>query len=286
MKKFLILALATGLIAGCGQKAREEAERLQQEKLELQQQLNTQEESINEFLSSINQIEENLALIREKERAISQGTRNNLEGQENQMERINEDIRLIGELMQQNRQLIGRLNRDLRGSNLRIEEFEKRVTQLNERILQKETEIVALQEELGRMNLRVEYLTSTIDTLQVVARDREQVINAQIHEMNTAFFTMGSRRELTDWGIITREGGFLGIGRTTRLRPEFDIAHFTRIDLTQTSEINIASAESRLITPHPAGSWEFITENGMTVLAILDHSNFWSTSRYLVIELE
>jgi len=286
MKKIIFLALITGMVTGCGQRAREEAERLQQEKLELEQQLSNQEESINEFLSAINQIEENLALIREKERGISQGTRNNLEGEANQMERINEDIRLIGELMQQNRQLINRLNRDLRGSNLRIGEFEKRVEQLNERILQKETEIAALQEELGRMNLRVEYLTTTIDTLQLVAQERERFINAQTIEMNTAFYTMGSRRELSDSGIILREGGFLGIGRTSRLHPEFDLAHFTRIDLTHTREITIASTETRIITPHPAGSWEFRTENGLTILAILDPAKFWSTSRHLVIEIK
>ncbi|HSV88983.1 MAG TPA: hypothetical protein VLH61_10110 [Bacteroidales bacterium] len=286
MKKLIFIALISLLITGCGQKAREEAERLQQEKLALQEQLETQEESINEFLSAINQIEENLALIREKERAISQGARENLERQDGQMERINDDIRLIGELMQQNRQLISRLNRDLRGSNLRIGEFEKRVAELNERIVQKESEIAALQEELSRMNLRVDYLTSTIDTLQLAAQERVRFINAQTAEMNTAFYTMGSRRELLEWGVIIRQGGFLGIGRTNRLHPEVEQVHFARIDQTQVREITIAGTNPNLITPHPEGSWEYLTENGITSLVILDPSKFWSTSRYLVIELE
>lgn len=280
-----LMALLVISLNGCGQRSREEAERLQQENLALQQQLAGQEESITQFLSSINEIEENLALIREKERIISQGARDNIEGQTGQMDRINEDIRLIGELMQRNRQLMNRLNRDLRNSNLQLSEFEKRVSQLNERLVEKEGEIAGLKEELGRMNLRVDYLTLAIDTLQQDAMDRARTIEAKATEINTAFYTMGSRKELLEWGLITRAGGFLGIGRTNRLSPDFDPTHFARVDIRTTTEITISGSQSTFITPHPEGTFEFRYADGIKILVILDPEKFWSNSRYLVVEI-
>lgn len=281
-----MLAIVAFAFASCTQKVQEEVERLQQENLELKDQLTTKDQTFNDFFGSLNEIEENLALIKEKENIITEGTQNSLEGNTDMMNTINNDIRLIGELMEKNRQLINRLNRDIRNSNVKVTEFEKMVTRLNEQIEEKEVEIANLREELGQMNLRVDYLTATVDTLQQVARQREQVIEEKTIEMNTAYYTMGSRRELRDWGIITREGGFLGIGRTNRLNSTFDHTNFTRIDITQTREITIAGQNPIFITPHPEGTWEYRVEDEVTYLVILDPRKFWSASKYLVIEIE
>jgi len=285
MKKIILIAIISAVVASCGQQPNEEAERLQQEKLLLQEKLNTQEETFNEFFGALNLIEENLSLIKEKENIISQGTQNNLEGRTNKMEAINEDIRLIGELMEKNRQLISRLNRDMRNSNVKIAEFEKMVSRLNQQIEEKEIEIEVLKDELGRMNLRVDYLTATVDTLREATRERDRVIQEKILEINTAYYTMGSRRELRDWGVISREGGFLGIGRSNRLRSDIDHSNFTRIDITVTREITIAGKDPIFITPHPEGTWEYRTEDGVTYLLITNQEKFWSTSRYLVLEI-
>jgi hypothetical protein len=285
MKKIILFAIVGVFLASCGQKAQEEVERLEQENLELKEQLSTNEGTFNEFFGSLNQIEENLALIKEKENIISQGTQNDLEGRADKMEQINEDIRLIGELMEKNRQLITRLNRDIRNSNVKVAEFEKMVARLNDQIQEKEIEIEGLRDELGRMNLRVDYLSATVDTLQEVARERGRIIEEKISEMNTAYYIMGSRRELRDWGVITREGGFLGIGRTNRLRSDFDHSNFTMIDITLAREITIAGKEPLFITTHPEGTWEYKVEDDVTYLVILDPVKFWSASRYLVIEI-
>ena len=286
MKQIIWLSLVVIAFASCTQKPNEEVERLQQENHELKDQLATKDNTFNEFFGSLNEIQENLALIKEKENIISEGTQNNLEGNSDMMDNINDDIRMIGELMEKNRQIINRLNRDIRNANVKVTEFEKMVARLNEQIQEKEVEIGNLREELGQLNLRVDYLTATVDTLEEVARQREQVIEEKTLEMNTAFYTMGSDRELRDWGIITREGGFLGIGRTNRLNSDFDHSNFTRIDVTQTREITIAGQNPIFITPHPEGTWEYRVEDEVTYLVILEPQKFWSASKYLVIEIE
>lgn len=285
MKKLVLIAIISAFVVSCAEQSNEEVERLQQENLVLQEKINTQEETFNEFFGALNLIEENLSLIKEKENLISQGAQDNLEGRTNKMDAINEDIRLIGELMDKNRQLISRLNRDMRNSNVKIEEFEKMVLRLNQQIEEKEIEIEVLKDELGRMNLRVDYLTATVDTLKEAARDRDRIIQEKTLEINTAYYTMGSRRELRDWGVISREGGFLGIGRSNRLRSDIDHSNFTRIDITLTREITIAGKDPNFITPHPEGTWEYRTEDGVTYLVIVDQEKFWSTSRYLVLEI-
>ena len=286
MKRLLLVLFAGLLMSGCQQSQEEEIERLNMEKQALQEQIQERDSTLNEFFGTLNQIEDNLQAIKEREGMISRGAGAGLEGRPDAIENINEDIRLIGELMEKNRQLMARLTRDFNASNVRIAEFEKMVTRLGDQIQEKEIEIQMLQEELSRKNLQVESLVATLDTLREVRRQQERIIEEKILEMNTAYYVMGSREELREQGIMVREGGFLGIGRTNRLGGNFNLDYFTRVDVTRTSEVTIPGRRPVLVSAHPEGSWRLRREDDMYYLEILDKEKFWSASRYLVIEME
>jgi len=242
------------------------------------------EEALGRFFTTLNQIEDNLEAIRERENLITRRAAESLEGQQDQAGQIREDILRIGELMRQNRVLIDRLNRDLSVSSLNLQEAGRTVERLTRVIGDKELEIQVLREEMARMSQEVDGLVAAMDTLADREREKAQLIEEQTRALNTAWFLVGSRQQLLERDVIIREGGFLGIGRTTRLKPGFDKEGFTRLDLTRTTRIMLPREEVSLLSLHPEGSWAVETKDGQAVLVITDPESFWSATRYLVVE--
>lgn len=272
------------VLASCEQNT-EQVDRLQSENEFLRQQIENNLSNVEAYFEDLNEIEDNLRIIRERENIIAGETSRDLELGQSQQDRINRDIQLIGELMEKNRLIIASLNNRIRNADVRITGFEQMVARLNQTIEEKEIEIQMLRDQLARMNLEVDMLTAQVDNLERERQRQSRQLEEQTIEMNTAYFAMGSRRELIDNNIISREGGFLGIGRSNRLKADFDHGFFTRLDITRDMEISIVGDNPRVVTTHPSGSYEIVQQDGETLLRIKDAERFWSASRYLVIQI-
>lgn len=287
MKKTIIASLLAVFLFSCNTKLKEENEQLQKSNSELIEQLNTKEGTLNDFLGSLNEIEANLSIIKDKEKMIS---RAQLEGRPNRMDVIQQDIKAIDGLLEKNRQLIARLNRDLRNSNLKISEFDEMVKRLNQQVEEKEHEIVSLRAQLQTKTTQVSTLTAKVEDLEDFkgfleeeARQRDVLIEQKTRELNTVYYTMGTLKELRDMGVVSRSGGFLGIGRSTNLEANFDSSNFTRIDKIGTQIIPLTGKRFELVSKHPSGTSQFVEEEGVWNLVINDRERFWSTSKFLVI---
>ncbi len=279
-----LLVIFSLLLASCNNN-QAEVERLEQENLALQAQMENSKENVENYFSDLNEIEQNLRLIKETESLISRQAVGDLELGTPQKDLINEDIKLIGELMEKNRILIAGLNNRIRNSDTRIKGFEESVMRLNKTIQEKEVEISLLRDQLGSMNLRVDLLTAKLDTLEMESLEKNRRLEEQTLEMNTAYYAVGSRRELTDNNIISREGGFLGLGRSDKLKDDFNLDFFTRVDIKRVNRITINGEKPEVITVHPTESYQFDTEEGELYLTILKPESFWLASRYLVVEV-
>lgn len=286
MKKQLIIILLTFGMIACNGVSEEEHEKVLIEKELLEAEVQERDSSLNEFFSTLNSIETNLAIIKSKENIISEETSYSLEGREDVRERINEDIILIGELMEKNRQLITELNQSLRKSNTRIKELENMVERLTKQLEEKEIEIMVLKDELAKLNFQVDVLTAKVDDLEEEKRLREQHIAKKTNELNTAYYAIGSRKELMENDIVSREGGFLGIGRTSVLQPDFDDSYFTKIDIRDAREILIIGDKPKIITSHPSNSYSINEDGDNYYIEINDINKFWSASRYLVVVID
>ena len=148
---------------------------------------------------------------------------------------------------------------------------------------EKEMEIQILRDEVAQMSTQVDGLTARIDTLVDITRVKDRIIDEQVQELNTAYFITGTRRELEDAGIIAREGGVLGLGRTEKLRADFPTEKFTQIDTRRTRTITITGKRPRLVSVHPETSWRYLDEQQGYSLLITDPDTFWSATRYLVV---
>lgn len=233
--------------------------------------------TINELFGTMNRISENLRTIRSKQGQLSKPGEG-VETDGDMEQRIMEDIASIDGLLAENKSLMEKLRKQAKKSAASIAELERTVADLETTVAAKDTEIVALKEELSSTN-------ASLATLIDMYRDKSQVADMQRTDLNTAWYAVGTAKELRTNGVLSKTGGVAGIGATDKLNTE-NLAqnYFTRMDITTTLEIPVMAKKAKLATAHPAGSYKF--EGGAEKLVITDPNAFWSLSKYLVIVAE
>jgi chromosome segregation ATPase len=293
MKKILIiLFLSTGLFS-CNQ---QKVSNLESENDQLSKDLASKDSVMISYMESFNEIEQNLADIREREMSIAlQGTESGRSEGEVQSQ-IKEDIKAINQLISQNKQKIQELNEQLsnsKGDNARLNKMLMNLkNKLNQQVIEKDEQIAQLKEELEKMNFTVEELNANLDTLQIqnsqlaeANQEKENIIEEKIDEINTAYLAMGTKKELEEREIISKEGGFLGIGKTEILSDEIQNSKFKKVDMRTTLIIPVSAKKLEFVTSHPNDSYRIVGEKDIEKIEILDPKSFWNNSKYLVVRL-
>ena len=283
MKK-LIFALATmALLYGCDNR-QAEIDAAKKSGDSLASIINERDNSINDFLSTFNEIESNLDSVARKQNAIKVNVEKQGELKSTTKERINSNIAAINDLMDQNRKKIAELSRKLKSSGTKIAEFEKMIQSLNEQLAQKDIELQGLNDQLAKLNTQVTQLQVSVDTLTQTTASQKQTIADQTVTLHTAYYVVGTSKDLQTKLVINRTGGLLGIGKTTTLRSNVDNGKFTKVDYTALSTIPINSKTASIITTHPVDSYTMNKEKDKVVsLQITNAEKFWSASKYLVV---
>ncbi len=283
----LLLAVACCHSACVSKKVAEDA-RSQRDSLEVV--VGEKDSLINAVFADINAISENLALIKSRENLITFSE--NSEGVRRPVEEIAGDIAAIDRLLQENRAKIAALQSTaarLRKANLRIEALETTIANLNSQLAEKSEEIASLRDELSQRTAEVAVLTEQVETTRQQAAesqtraDRLSTEKEDLeHQLNTVYYLVGSERELRDAQIINKEGV---IGRTLTLNTSGSLDSFTRADKRLLEEIPVDRRRVTIVTPHPEGSYQLITDadKRVTKLVIDNPERFWEQSKILVV---
>lgn len=263
-----------------------EIEKLNQEKLSLEQEAMAKDSSINSFLESFNVIQSNLDSIKGKTKTVSLNM-NDAEAQKTQQQKIVDDINFISELLAKNKQIIASLTKKLKNANFKIEEIQKMVDALTKQVEEKDAEIVSLKEKLTATNASLESLFVTYQQTVSESEEKSVKIDEQTNKMNTAYYAWGTSKELIKQGVLTKEGGFIGLGKAEKLKDNFNKDYFTKIDITKTNSLEIFMKKAKMVTTHPSNSYKFEgTDKKVDKLIILNSEEFWSASKFLVIVVE
>lgn len=291
MKKYIrhsaLVCLALGMLnlvfSGCGN-GTEDAVNPYEDSLKnanetLSGQVVAKDSAIFGFIRSFNEIQENLDVIKEKEKIL---TTSGMAGELNQdqKDQIIHDIQAIYDLMVKNKQKLSSVNKKLKKANLRISEFEKMIERLNNQITEKDAEISELKTQLEKMNIELSEITLNYEAAQ-------EMLQETTTKLNKGYYAFGTSKELIKQGVLTKEGGFIGMGKAEKLKADFNKNYFTEMDVTETSSIPLACKKAKLITIHPSESYTFDGPEGkIERLTIIHPDEFWSASKYLVIVVE
>lgn len=245
----------------------------------LQQIISQRDTQINNMMATMNEIQEGFNEISEAENRV-----NLIQDDEraDKASQIKEDIEFIADRMQQNRELIKKLQGQLRDSDFKSQELKKVIANMLRQLDEKDQQLQQLRAELDAKNIHIAELDETISNLnnnvtelKSESDEKSQIINNQETQLNTAWYVFGTRPELKDQRILMGD---------KVLQQNFNKNYFTKIDIRVTREIKLYSKSARLLTSHPAGSYELTRDNNkMYTLAITNPQLFWSTSKYLVV---
>ena len=238
---------------------------------------------INAVFADINAISENLALIKSRENLIT--VAGEAEGGRRPVEEISNDIKAIDRLLRENRSKIESLQRSaalLRKANLRIDGLEKMIADMNRQLAEKKTEVEQLRESLVRMGDEVKSLTEEV---AVRSAEVENLSGEKVelqNQLNTVYYIVGAEKELRDAQIINKQGF---IGRTLTVGRNSNFDSFTMADSRLLTEIPVGQKKATLVTSHPEGSYELVTDSNKIVEKLLttDPVRFWESSKILII---
>ncbi len=288
MRKLIFIAMLPLIFVACENKEQTaRINQLQEEQEMMVSETRTKDSLINDFMQTLNEIESNLSEIKSKEKLISKETASGTELSRSARQRVNEDIKLINELMAENKEMIASLNQKLKRSNVRIAEFERMVEATNQQLAIRDVEIDSLKTELSALNFTIAVLNDTISQIANRNMALSGEVNERTNELNTAYYVVGDRKELLDHNIISKQGGVLGIGRTQKVTGDVDLNEFTKVDIRNLKTIPLDVKKATIMSVHPAGSYELVgSDKRVNELVIKDPELFWQKSRMLVISTD
>jgi TolA-binding protein len=160
------------------------------------------------------------------------------------------------------------------------------VDRMTRQIEEKDGQIAQLRDQLEKMNIQIEILNTNVENLASESQAKSQTIAEKTEELNTAYYVVGTKKELRDQKIITVEGGFAGIGRNKKLKEDFNQDYFTRVDITKFRSIPLMKKKASIITTHPSQSYKLYGDKVQDSLVIKNPKDFWNASKYLVIVID
>jgi chromosome segregation ATPase len=283
MRKFLFFALALLALASCKDKTNTRETADLNQRIDSLNRVNVQKDNeINDMLETLNTIEDGFRAINEAQGRVTVERRG--EGAD-AAQRIRENMQFINETMTQNKDLINKLRLRLRDSNTASEQLRKTLENLTAQLEAKESELAVLRQELeakdihiAELDEQVSQLNEDVTSLKDDKARKEETISQQDKELNTAWYVFGTKRELKEQNIL-KSGEVL--------QGNFNKNYFTKIDIRVDKEIKLMSRDAKLLTNHPAGSYTLERDaNKQYVLRITNPQQFWSTSKYLVVQVK
>jgi len=282
--------ILTIVFSSCqSKKTKEQISRLEFSKDSLVQNLHQRDSLLGDMMSAFGQIEQSLNYIKDQRKIIS-NTTNDPELAENKKDQIVKDVQTMSAMLEENRTRLNSLSKQLKNSGFKIAGLEKRITELTAELETRNNDMIALKSELEKKDFELAQLNTQVTDLTAVKTQQEGVITQQtseINELNTAYFTSGTAKVLKEKGLITKEGGFLGLGKIKTLSATAKNESFSAFDIRNTHSFDVNAKSAKLISEHPTGSYQFITKDDQIAsLEISNPKEFYKYSKYVVVEVK
>lgn len=295
MKKLMLLAVCALTLASCDQKSATNPAMIQNDSL--RSVIEARDKEINDMLGTLNEIQEGFRVINEAEARVTVAQTG--ENGSSQSAVLKENVQFIAQRMAENRELIKKLQQQLRETGFKGEQMKKALDHLTVQLAEKDKELKQLRADLESKNIHIAELDKTITNLNedvaTLTTEKEnlttekenltaenaskaQTISTQDAQLNTAWYAFGTKKELKAQNVLDKGDV---------LRSSFNKGYFTKIDIRVEKEFKLYSKSAKVLTSHPSNSYNLSKDvNGQYVLRVTDPNTFWSTSKYLVVQVK
>jgi hypothetical protein len=244
----------------------------------LEQTISEKDSTIESILETFNSIQLNLLEIQRRQTEI----RIPIEGENKAKtkKRLLSQIKSIEDLNKQNKEKVIFLKQSLKEKNSSTAtNYDYFLQNLDVVIFKNDSQITEMVNMIHKNNYKIEYLEKRYF-------ETKQELEEKDLKLNTAYYTAGTAKQLLKKGVITKQGGVIGIGKTQKLSENFKNENFQEVNISKLKQIKLSAHQIKLVTTHPANSFSITKGNGNCILAILNSDKFWSASKYMVILIE
>ena len=285
MKKLAVLIVCAAMLASCdGFKGGSKDLKAENDSLLIE--LSQRNAELDEMMGTFNEIQEGFRQINDAESRVDLQRGTITENSASAKQQIASDIEFITKQMEENKAQIAKLQAMLKSSKNNSAQLKKAVESLTQELVTKQQRIEELQAELASKNIRIQELDAAVSGLSAdkesLAAENEakaRTVAEQDKAINAAWFVFGTKSELKSQKIL-QSGDVLK-------NADFNKDYFTQIDIRTTKESKLYSKRAELLTTHPAGSYELVKDDkGQLTLKITNPKEFWSVSKYLVIQVK
>lgn len=285
MKKLAVLFVCAAMLASCGGSKGGDKD-LKAENDSLLTELTQRNAELDDMMGTFNEIQEGFRQINVAESRVDLQRGSISENAATAKQQIASDIEFITKQMAENREQIAKLQAMLKSSKNNSAQLKKAVESLTQELIAKTQRIEELQAELASKNIRIQELDEAVSGLsadkEALTAENEakaKTVAAQDKDLNSAWFVFGTKSELKSQKIL-QSGDVLK-------NADFNKDYFTQIDIRTTKEIKLYSKRADLLTTHPTNSYELVKDDkGQLILKITNPKEFWSVSKYLVIQVK
>lgn len=279
---FISIVIVAGLVSCNTNTEKEEQSLAEISKQELATALNERDQ----LLALVKEVSEGLAQIKKLENlmtiAAMHPTENTI-----QKDQILVDIARLKERIQQRKAQLKDLEDKLQESTINNKELQETIeafrVQMDSQIDEIESlkqKLIAANEHIGALNNTVDSLNTTVSTVTDERNAAQEVSVKLENELNTCYYVVATKSELKKYNII--ESGFLR--KTKLMKGDFDKGSFVISDKRELTSLPLKVSKVKILTNHPANSYELVDESGNKVIKIVNPEKFWSLTNYLVIQ--
>lgn len=282
MKKLFFFALCIFCFAACDNGSGKKTNVTNEREDSLMRVITEKDNEINDMLSTLNEIQDGFRQITAAENRVTIAKD---EENSNKNSQIRNDMSFIAQTMKHNRELIAKLQQQARQGSIAAEQMKRTIESLTAELEEKTRQLETLREELAQRDVRISELDQTVTSLnEDVAQlkneteEKANTINSQDRQLHTAWYAFGTKKELTENGVLNK-------GKV--LQSNFNREYFTKIDIRIEKEIKLYSKDAKILTTHPSSSYTLQRNaSKQYILRITNPDVFWSTSKYLVIQVK
>ncbi len=254
--------------------------RFQRDSIQYLQQ--TQLDELLGYMDIVQEVDSSFEAIRESQNLLSMVPADG-EGSQSVKQRVQENISMISNLLADNNAKIAELEERLNESDLKNTKFQKTINRLKKDLKAKNEEITKLYKDLEAKNFKIDSLLvenqlvgQRAAELTALSEAQQAQLNAQDIALHTAYFFMGTRKELksNDINVKDKDSGY-----KTSL--------FTPVDVRTFDRLETGSKSAKILTKHPEKSYQLVRGEDKTyTLVIKNPTSFWNASKYLIIQIK
>ena len=290
MKKLAVLFMCAAMLASCDFKGG--SKDLKAENDSLLMELTQRNAELDDMMGTFNEVQEGFRKINAAESRVDLQRGTITENSASAKQQIASDIEFISKQMEENKAQIAKLQAQLKNSNYNSAQMKKAVAALTAELNAKQQRIEELQTELASKNIRIQELDAAVsdlsaakETLVAENEAKAKTVAEQDKSLNAAWFVFGTKKELKDQKILSGSGLF----KKGSVLKDGDVNkdYFTQVDIRTTKEIKLYSKDADILTTHPTGSYALEKDDkDQLTLKITNPKEFWSVSKYLVIQVK